>query len=162
MGKDMKQKLKFTAAYVFFALVGGLALAGPAVADASCATVMSNSPTYTVGLQDGAGNTASATMNFTSATHNPGFHHNIALSINGGPTQWFDVVSDPCTNDGNGNAVFNLHPQLPTGGVDTADGDKWTFSLPAPSGAAFAVTDTTGSSFNNPVTAGGTGAAITP
>ena len=131
---------------------------------ASCAAVQNFSEIYTFSLQDGQGDRATGTINFLAPAPLPGgFHHNVALQINGGATQYFDIVADLCTNNGSGNAVFNLHPENGEGGVDLTDGDKWTFSLPAPLSTSYAVTDTTGTQFQHPTTPGWTGsAACTP
>lgn len=134
----------------------------PTPTSASCAAVQANSGTYTVTLSSGS-NSAHATINFNGVLTG-GFHHNIvSLTVNGASFPDMDLVADQCTNNPGGNAVFNLHPALSTnpGSPNLSAGDKWTFSLPAPSGA-YAVTDTTGNAFSNPVTPGFTGYASVP
>ncbi|HEY6578802.1 MAG TPA: hypothetical protein VIY09_05730 [Rhizomicrobium sp.] len=153
----------------FVLLAGGLFSSSAALADSSCAAVIKNR-TYTVSLHS-SGNQAVAHIDFDAKAYastpqlRGGFHHNVQMSINSGPLQFFDIVSDPCTNDSNGNAVFNLHPALPTDPTtpDSKDGDKWNFSAPLRgSKAAYSVQDTTANSFNHPVTRGWSGAATTP
>ena len=150
--------VKFTVGAMLIAT--GAIVCGPALAQgptsASCAAVASTSNYYTFRLTDGNGNVAAGTIDFTAPDLE--IHHNVALSINGGPTQFFDLVDDPCTNNSSGNAVFNLHPGNGSGGADLTDGDKWTFAIPSPL-STFAVSDTTNGSFQNPVTPGWTGSA---
>ncbi|HEY3778655.1 MAG TPA: hypothetical protein VGL35_11415 [Rhizomicrobium sp.] len=132
----------------------------PALGDA-CATVLLH-PSYSVMLQGGPGKIAIGTIDFAAR----GIHHNVQLMINSEPiTKPFDIVVDPCTVDRSGNAVFSLHPPVPTDPtqVDLKDGDKWTFSLPPPgANQLYAITDTTGMSLGHPVTPGWTGYAKLP
>lgn len=133
----------------------------PAPQADACAIVQ-EVPSYAVMLRGGPGKTALGTIAFGARSG----HDNVQVMIDAEPmAQSFDIVADPCTVDARGNAVFNLHPPVaadPTQ-VDMRDGDRWTFSLPPPGPhAAYAITDTTGASFANPVTPGWTGEASLP
>lgn len=113
-------------------------------------------------LEGGPGKTALGTIDFDAH----GVHDSVQLMINDEPmADPFDIIADPCTVDRNGNAVFNLHPPVAAdpSQVDMKDGDKWTFSpMPTVKGEVYAVTDTTGASFANPVTPGWSGHASLP
>jgi hypothetical protein len=115
----------------------------------------------------GTGNqwTASIDLSADGGPQTPGFHHNVALFLsNGSFVGWYDIVSYPCVAGAGGSATFNVHPEAPATAItDAVDGDRWTFSLPAPaSGESYTVTDTTSGIFANPVTPNSSGFAVAP